>query len=165
MIARFQVVPASYIVFLRGEFVLLQLRRGTGYMDGHWACAAAGHVEAGESAAQAALREAREELGISISPEHLVPVTAMHRTHGNGLAVDERVDFFFTCTNWQGEPQMMEPDKAADLQWFHLDDLPAAVVPHERYVFERLRNGLPPITTFGFAASEITGTTDASRSA
>ena len=43
---RFQVVPAAYLALLRGPEeapeVLLQLRSGTGFMDGWWACAAAG---------------------------------------------------------------------------------------------------------------------------
>lgn len=38
-------LPAPYAA--RIAQVLLQLRRGTGYMDEHWACAAAGHVESG----------------------------------------------------------------------------------------------------------------------
>lgn len=147
---RFQVVPACYVIFQRGERVLLQLRQGTGYMDGYWATAAAGHVEAEESVVQAAVREAHEELGVSIEPDQLTPLTTMHRTQGNGQAIDERVDFFFVCTVWQGEPQMMEPDKVADLRWFDLEALPSAVVPHERYVFERLHTGLAPIVTVGF---------------
>lgn len=150
MVDRVKLVPASYIVFRREEFVLLQLRQGTGYLDGHWSSAAAGHVEADESAVQGAVREAHEELGIDIDPEKLVPLTVMHRTERNGQATGERVDFFFECTIWQGEPQMMEPDKVADLRWFHLDDLPSVVTPHERCVFERLRTGLPPIITLGF---------------
>ncbi len=55
--SRFTVVPAAYVVFLRDDAraqVLLQLRRGTGYMDEHWACAAAGHVEVGETVHEAA---------------------------------------------------------------------------------------------------------------
>ncbi len=152
MVDRFQVIPASYVLFRRRDDVLLQLRQGTGYMDGYWACAAAGHVEAGESVVQAAAREAHEELGVWIEPDHLVPLTTMHRTQESGRAIDERVDFFFTCSTWRGEPQIMEPDKVADLRWFALDDLPAAVVPHERYVLARLRAGLAPIVTVGFAA-------------
>ncbi|NYE94369.1 8-oxo-dGTP pyrophosphatase MutT (NUDIX family) [Psychromicrobium silvestre] len=132
---------------------MLQLRHGTGYMDGYWSTAAAGHIEANESAAQTAIREANEELGVFITPEQLVPLTVMHRTQGNGHAIDERVDFFFVCTAWRGEPQMMEPEKVADLRWFPLDDLPAALVPHERYVFERLESGLTSITAYGFATN------------
>lgn len=66
-INRFRVVPASYVIFLRGEGddteVLHQLRGGTGYLDGYWAMAAAGHIEQNESAFEAAAREAAEELG------------------------------------------------------------------------------------------------------
>ncbi|MDM7989108.1 NUDIX domain-containing protein [Arthrobacter sp. zg-Y877] len=151
MTDRFQVVPASYLLFRSGDRVLLQLRQGTGYMDGYWATAAAGHVEPGESVVEAAVREAREELGITVAPADVVPLTSMHRTNGGGNPVDERVDFFFLCSAWQGEPRIMEPGKAARLEWFPLDELPADVVPHERYVFDRLRDGMPPILTFGFA--------------
>jgi 8-oxo-dGTP diphosphatase len=153
---RFQVVPAAYVLLLReapggGEEVLLQLRRNTGYRDGHWAAAAAGHVEAGEPAPVAACREAAEEIGVGIAAADLVPLTAMHRTHGNGQAIDERVDFFFTCRTWRGEPRLLESAKAADLRWWRLDDLPEPVVPHERQVLEELSAGeVRAITTFGF---------------
>ena len=150
---RFSVVPAAYIVFLRGEDstreVLLQLRRGTGYMDEHWACAAAGHVEEGESVFAAAAREAGEEVGVT--DVALSPVCAMQRTNGTGLAVDERVDYFFAATSWAGDPRIVEPDKCADLRWFPLDRLPDPVVPHELAVLTALRDGaVPPIVTHGF---------------
>ena len=97
----------------------------------------------------AAVREAQEEIGVT--PTDLVPLTAMHRTHGNGLAIDERVDFFFTCAAWTGEPRLRETAKAADLRWCRLDDLPDPVVPHERYVLEQLRAGhVAPIMVYGF---------------
>ncbi len=155
MISRFQVVPAAYVLCCRdgasGTEVLLQLRVNTGYRDGHWACAAAGHVEAGESVLAAAVREAAEELGITIAPADLVPLTAMHRTHGNGRPIDERADFFFTCHTWSGTPRTMEPDKSAGLGWYPLTALPEPVVPHERAVLAALRDGqVPPILTHGF---------------
>ena len=68
MTDRFTVVPASYVYLMRdggrGPDVLLQLRGTTGYLDGHWAAAAAGHLERGETAYDAARREAVEELGV-----------------------------------------------------------------------------------------------------
>lgn len=149
---RFRLVPAAYVVFRRGDAqVLLQLRQNTGYMDGHWAMAAAGHVEAGESVVAAACREAAEELGVTIGPEDLRPLCAMHRTGGNGLPVDQRVDFFFECRTWAGTPRRLEPDKAADMRWFRLDALPEPVVTHERYVLEQMTTGgLPPVVIHGF---------------
>ncbi|WP_338142430.1 NUDIX domain-containing protein [Georgenia faecalis] len=158
-VPRFQVVPAAYVLLRRpvpGDVeVLLQLRQGTGYMDGHWAFGAAGHVEAGEDVLAAAVREVHEELGVVVDRDALVPLTAMHRTHANGRAIDERVDFFFAADRWAGTAHAVE-DKAAALRWVRLgalDDLAEPVVPHERYVLDRLRRGdLPSVTTFGFAA-------------
>jgi 8-oxo-dGTP diphosphatase len=148
---RFRVVPAAYVMLCRGDKVLLQLRAGTGYMDDHWAVAAAGHVELGESVFRAACREAAEELGVSIVPSDLLPMTAMHRTQADHAPIGERVDFFFACRRWSGEPQIAEPRKIADLQWFALDALPEPVVPHERYVLEHLAAGtLATVTAFGF---------------
>jgi len=151
---RFRVVPASYVFLLRptvsaggGDEVLLQLRQNTGYMDGHWAAAAAGHVERGETAYDAAHREAREE--IDVADLALEFVTSMQRTR-HADPIDERIDFFFTTRSWSGEPRIIEPTKAAALEWFPLDALPDPVVPHERFVLERLGTGLESYTTFGF---------------
>jgi 8-oxo-dGTP pyrophosphatase MutT (NUDIX family) len=120
-------------------------------MDGYWAAAAAGHVEAGESVLQAAAREAREELDVAIEPADLRPLCSMHRTHGNGRSIDERVDFFFECWTWTGQPRLVEPEKTADLRWFALNGLPDSVVPHELTVLRSLTGErLEPITTYGF---------------
>ncbi|WP_237111747.1 NUDIX domain-containing protein [Nocardioides sp. WS12] len=151
---RFVVVPASYVFLLReaangsATEVLLQLRQGTGYMDDHWAAAAAGHVERGETAETAARREALEE--IEVSDLDLTFATAMQRT-AHDLPIDERVDFFFTARSWSGEPRIVEPTKCADLRWFPLDALPDPVVPHERVVLDGLRRGdLPALSQHGF---------------
>ncbi|MBB5836419.1 NUDIX domain-containing protein [Kribbella italica] len=147
---RFQVVPAAYVVLRRGNEVLMLLRANTGYMDGYWAVPA-GHVEQGESVLAAARREVLEEVGVEIDPADLVPLTAMHRTGGNGEWIDERVDFFFTTTRWTGEPRSMEADKADGLAWYPLDQLPDPVVPHEAWVLEGVRTGnLPPVIAQGF---------------
>lgn len=152
---RFVVVPAAYVLLLRGEGpgteVLLQLRQGVDFMDGHWASGAAGHVERGETAYDAARREAREELGIGgLELEH---VTSMQRTAG-GEPIDERVDFFFASRSWTGEPRVTEPEKSGGIRWVRLDDLdslPGPVVPHERVVLDGLRTGsLGAYSTHGF---------------
>ena len=147
---RFTVIPAAYVFLRRGESVLLQQRAGTGYYDGYWAAGAAGHVEHGESVFSAAIREAAEELGVTILESDLRAVTAMHRTGATGAAIDERLDVFFTCSAWSGEPQLQE-DKASDLRWFPLEELPEPVVPHELFVLDLLRSGpVPPVVAYGF---------------
>ena len=150
--SRFVVVPASYVFLLRdgigGIEVLLQLRQNTGYMDHHWAAAAAGHVEKGETAYDAAHREAREE--IAVEDLDLAFVTAMQRTR-SGEPIDERIDFFFTARSWTGDPRIVEPEKCAELRWCPLTDLPDPVVPHELAVLEAIRTGrTTAYSTFGF---------------
>ncbi len=129
--------------------MLLQLRQNTGFMDDHWAAAAAGHVERGETAWDAAAREAAEE--IAVTEVTLEFVTSMQRTR-RADPIDERIDFFFTARSWSGEPRIVEPLKCAELRWCPLDALPAPVVPHELVVLEALGRGgsLPAYTTFGF---------------
>jgi 8-oxo-dGTP pyrophosphatase MutT (NUDIX family) len=152
ILGRFVVVPASYVFLLRdgvtGPEVLLQLRQNTGYMDDHWAAAAAGHVEQGETAYDAASREALEEL--DIADIDLTFVTAMQRTQG-GEPIDERIDFFFTARSWTGDPRIVETEKCAELRWCPLDALPDPVVPHELAVLDALRTGTTTAySTFGF---------------
>lgn len=150
---RYTLVPAVYVLLLRGPergsagpppagtAVLLQLRQHTGWMDGHWAAAAAGHVEPLETAYDAARREAREELGLGgLQLRHEV---TMQRT-GTADPLDQRVDFYFTARSWTGKPRVAEPEKTADLRWVSLDALDALgqpVVPYERRVLEGLGSG------------------------
>jgi 8-oxo-dGTP pyrophosphatase MutT (NUDIX family) len=154
-VTRFRIVPAAYVLLLHadrggGEQVLLQLRHGTGYMDGHWALVA-GHVEPGESVLAAACREAAEEAGIALTEAGLEPLTAMHRTLRGGGPVEQRADFFFAARRWKGDPILTESDKAVAMGWFALDALPRPVVPHEHAVLEAYARGdLPPIMTWGF---------------
>jgi 8-oxo-dGTP diphosphatase len=150
----FALVPAAYVLLLRpgpgGEQVLLQRRQHTGFMDDHWASAAAGHVEFGESCAAAAVREVHEELGIEAAVEDLVALCAVHRCQLSDRPVDQRVDFFFACRHWRGEPELQE-SKASALEWYDLAGLPSPVVPHELEVLRALGAGaVPPVMTVGF---------------
>ncbi|CAN5423428.1 hypothetical protein BH23ACT6_BH23ACT6_09560 [soil metagenome] len=155
--ARFAVVPSVYLFFLREHAmtgqseVLLQLRRGTPYMDGWWACGAAGHVERGESALAAAAREATEELGVFVQSDDLDLVAAVHRTCALDDPIEERIDLFFAVRHWEGEPSIQEPDKAERVRWWPLSDPPEHVVPHEAQALDVVRSGSgPSVLTRGF---------------
>lgn len=154
---RFRVVPAAYVLLRRTSAdgvpeVLLQLRQGTGFMDGFWAAGAAGHVDADESVVETAVREAREELGLVIEPNDLTPLTVMHRGQRGGPSLEQRIDVFFSVERWTGEPERLETGKSADLRWFPLTALPEPVVPHELRVLEALAAGgeLPRLMVQGF---------------
>lgn len=152
--SRFSVVPSSYVYLRRGSTVLLQLRQNTGYMDGCWAAGAAGHIELGETAAAAGIREAREELGITVDAARLSPIAVMQRTDGTDNPIEQRVDWFFACDGWHGEPQILEPRKCAELAWFDLDALPERMPDYERTALSALRaGGSATLLEVGFSGS------------
>jgi len=66
MRSRFPV--AVHLFFLRDEQILLLRRFNTGYEDGNYSVVA-GHVDAGETVTQAAIREATEKPGCMIRPQ------------------------------------------------------------------------------------------------
>ena len=146
-----------YLLLLRdvpggggGTEVLLHLRAGTGYRDGHWAVLA-GHVEHGESVFEAAAREADEEAGVHVAVTDLQPLCTVHRTLRGGGPIEQRADFFLAARHWTGTPRVMEPDKAAEMAFYPLTALPEPGVPHERLVLDHLLAGsVPPVLTAGF---------------
>jgi 8-oxo-dGTP pyrophosphatase MutT (NUDIX family) len=113
--------PAAVHLILRRENQLLLLQRlNTGYEDGKWSLPA-GHIEYGESATAAALRESMEELGITIHPDQLRFVLVMHKK--DPVDGEERIDFFFECSGWSGVAENREPEKAYQLQWVKTDEI------------------------------------------
>ena len=140
--ARSLLVAAAYVILRRDDEVFVQRRAGTGYRDGYWAVVA-GHVDPGESVHEAAVREALEEAGVTIAPDDLRPVTAIHRFERGGPQVEQRIDLFFEVTRWSGDAAHLEADKAAEAGWYPLSALPEPFVPHERDVLDLLAAGTP----------------------
>lgn len=137
---RFSLVPAAYVALIRDGDVLLQQRRNTGYMDGHWSFSAAGHVERDESVTAAAVREAREELGVRVSEADLDPICTIHRRQSDRDG-GQRVDFYFCVRRWAGEPEVRETDRSAGVCWVPLTALPEPLVPVDAIALRMLAKG------------------------
>ncbi len=128
---------AVYVILRRGDRVLMILRQNTGYMDGMWDLPA-GHVETGEPASAAAVREAMEEVGVALRVDALRFAHTTHRFHGDR----SYWGVYFEAAGWSGEPAIMEPDKCAGLGWFDPGALPPNTVPFTRdALVEHIPNG------------------------
>ena len=127
---------AVHLFFLKDNKILLLRRFNTGYEDGNYSIVA-GHVDAGETVTQAAVREAQEEAGVMLQPKNLQVVHIMNRKSN-----DERVDFFVVVMAWEGEIQNREPEKCDDLSWFSLEALPANMIPYVRFAIENYQRGI-----------------------
>lgn len=101
-----------------GSELLLLERANTGVFDGYLALPG-GRVKAGEPIADAAAREAREE--VSIDTVSLAATCV--------LPFDGGVNFIFSCTEWRGEAANMEPNLCAGVGWYAVDRLPSKTVP------------------------------------
>ena len=132
---RNRLVSAVHLFLVRDGRVLLLRRYETGYEDGNYSVIA-GHLEGGEEVTTAAIREAREEVAITVAASDLRVVGVMHRR-----AEDERIDFFLDATRWQGEPTIAEPDKCDELRWVDLQRLPPNVVGYVRRALANYRAG------------------------
>ncbi|MEV0246843.1 NUDIX domain-containing protein [Nocardia sp. NPDC050712] len=132
---RHTVIGDVHLLLHRGNKVLFGQRQGTGFADGAWHLPA-GHLEAGESMLDAAIREAGEELGVRIGHEDLRFEHVMHSAASGG-----RIAFFFTAERWQGRPCNQEPDKCAGLQWFPNNALPEEMIAYCRTALGHIAGG------------------------
>ncbi|MET9226296.1 NUDIX domain-containing protein [Lentzea sp. NPDC003310] len=116
-----------HVLLVRGEDVLLILRRDTDpRFDGLWHLPS-GKLDAGESVLAGAAREAAEEVGVVIAPGDLRHV---HTVHANGSGVEPRLGLFFEVRRWSGEPVNREPGKCSEVRWFGLRALPADMIAY-----------------------------------
>jgi 8-oxo-dGTP diphosphatase len=121
---------AVHLFFLREQQILLLRRFNTGYEDGSYSVVA-GHVDAGETVTQAAVREASEEVGVILKPADIQIVHVMHRK-----SEDERIDFFMAVRHWVGDVTNCEPQKCDDLSWVDMDALPQNTIPYVKSALE-----------------------------
>lgn len=117
---------AVYGILLKDDMVLMLRRYKTGWMDGMYGLPA-GHLEKGETLAEATIREIHEEAGVEVSESDL---EFKHVSHRNEAGNFEYMDFYYIVRKWNGEPRIAEKDKADDLRWFDLDDLPENIAPN-----------------------------------
>lgn len=127
--SRFKLPLAVYVVLQKGEEILLLKRRNTGYADGLFSLVA-GHVDGGEEIKDAAVREAREEVGIMLAADCIDIIGVMHRQSLAGSGHREIIDVFVRCSDWTGEVRNEEEHKCSAVEWFQVGELPQNILPH-----------------------------------
>lgn len=133
---RYPFFATVHIFLLRGEKLLMLRRFNTGFEDGKYSVVA-GHLDGGETVRQGAIREVREEAGVEINPDTLQVVGVIHRNSDH-----ERIDFFLAATDWEGEPDNLEPQFCDDLCWAPLGSLPENTIPYVRRAIENYQGGI-----------------------
>lgn len=108
------------LIIKKDDKVLLFFRNdGFFNYDGGWWVLPAGHIEQGETARDAAIREAKEELDINIASND---IKLVHMT-SNLASRTESFDFYFEVSRYTGEIRNCESGKCVEMRYFTLDEV------------------------------------------
>jgi mutator protein MutT len=105
------------LLFLLRDDKILQAMKKRGFGAGKWN-GPGGKAESGESAAQAAIRECQEEIGVTPLTPKLVGKIKFYEK--NDLKFGHHIHIFMT-SKWEGDPT--ETDEMRP-QWFNVKQIP-----------------------------------------
>ena len=127
-------LASIYLIIKNNEGkVLLQRRQGTKLWPGFLALPA-GHVDEGENVYDAAIREAREELSITITKQDIIDSFVVNRRN---KSLAPYFDVYFEISSFKGKIKINEPEKCSELKWVDINNLPNDVIDFE---VEAIRN-------------------------
>lgn len=118
---------------------VLWIRRGTAPAVGKWAMPG-GYVECDETPQTAASRELREETGVVVEPEDMIPVSV------NSILHISQTHLVFRC-HLEEKPETITTEEATECCWFSIDELPwselafPTIEPHVRQLYRWLDSG------------------------
>jgi mutator protein MutT len=142
-----------HVLLVRDDDILLTRRRDTNPLfDGLWHLPS-GKLDAGESVLDAAVREAKEEVGVHVDPADL---RLVHTLHVNGSGPEPRLGLFFVTRHWTGTPTNREPDKCSAVRWFSLDALPDRLIDYPAAGIHAYRTATASLRRVNPAAVSLT---------
>ena len=132
---------ASVSFILQQDNKFLLFYRTDGYFKDGWWVLPAGHIESDETATQAVVREAKEELGIDVDIKNIEFAHIVHNLVGE----NKRMDFYFIVKDFKGTIQNLEPSKCSEMLFFDKDNLPPIkkIAPTTLQALQNIWNNKP----------------------
>ena len=132
-------LSSIYLIIKNNEGkILLQRRQGSKLWPGFLALPA-GHLDVGEDAYEAAIREAKEELDINITVDNISDVFVVNRKNKSLLPY---YDVYFELNGYNGEIKINEPNKFSELVWSNIKSLPEDMIEFEKIALNNYLNGI-----------------------
>jgi len=89
-----------------------------------------GKLHFGESFEQGAIREVNEETGLDVISSKVISIS-------NDIVSDAHfVTIGLLCSEFKGQPRVMEPDEITEWQWFPINQLPEPIFPPSEKVLK-----------------------------
>lgn len=126
---------AARVIVLAGEQVLLQQDTDPGVPGSRWWVTPGGGADPGESAAQTAVREVREETGLELTPQALGEAVMSRRViHGysDRILIQDEVFFKVEVERFEPSPTALtaaEQTRLVGIDWYPVAHLPAPLWP------------------------------------
>lgn len=118
--------------------ILLQRRQGTKLWPGFLALPA-GHIDEGENAYEAAIREAKEELDITILQDNIIDTFVVNRRN---KSLSPYYDVYFEINDYEGNITINEPEKCSELKWCYIEELPEDMIEFEKIALLNNKKGI-----------------------
>lgn len=132
-------LSSIYLIIKNNEGkILLQRRQGSNLWPGFLALPA-GHLDVGEDAYEAAIREAKEELDINITVDNISDVFVVNRKNKSLLPY---YDVYFELNGYNGEIKINEPNKCSELVWSNIKSLPEDMIEFEKIALNNYLNDI-----------------------
>jgi 8-oxo-dGTP diphosphatase len=132
-------LPAYVGIILKHDNqVLLVKRCNSDWASERWNFPG-GLLENGETVLEAAVRETKEETGVTVEAQDFILVHVLH-VQASDTNTRTIIGFYFMATKWHGTPINNEPDKHSDMGWFEVRNLPTTVTEHARQALYGLFN-------------------------
>lgn len=119
------ITPYALLILKKDNSILLLKRSQHASFGAGSYCLVGGKAEEGESMKQAIIREAFEEVDITITDDQLQFVHVFHRK----ASTDQLVATCFVCTQWSGQVINKEPSKHDFFVWTDMHALPEDMLP------------------------------------
>ena len=115
--------------------ILILYRQNTGHFDDMYDLPG-GHLEKDEDIFDGMIREAKEEIGITIKREDMEIIHIYHRNKKGALK------FVFKVSKYEGTIKNAEPDICKELKWVNINDLPENIVPSIKSELKNIKNNI-----------------------
>ncbi len=89
-----------------------------------------GHIEEGESATDALVRELREELGVTIERPGAAPSFQLSKGDGGPGSLHLQG---WAVTDWEGVPSNRAPEEHTEIRWFGIPQALSLDLAHNEY--------------------------------
>lgn len=132
-------MPIFVGIIVRNNNQILLMKRSHNTTNGGTYAFAGGGVDGNETIPAAAIREAKEELGITIQEKDLKFVHVIHVKTKENVEI---IVFFYETQVWQGTPSIMEPDKCDELLWVDEHQLPQPMLATHSQVLRMVNNNI-----------------------